>query len=162
MHVVLLLQLIALIATANTAPLVAKKLLGGRLSQPLDAGFVLPDGQPLFGRSKTIRGVVIGMSAAAIVAPLVGLPVSIGVLVGITAMLGDLTASFLKRRLRLASSSKSTGLDQIPESLLPLVACRLAFPLTIADIVLGTSAFLLGEIVLARLFFRLGWRDRPY
>jgi CDP-2,3-bis-(O-geranylgeranyl)-sn-glycerol synthase len=77
-------------------------------------------------------------------------------------MVGDLLSSFLKRRLHLASSSKATGLDQIPESLFPLLACRSALSLTTLDIAVGCAIFFAGEILLSRLFFWLRLRDRPY
>ena len=77
-------------------------------------------------------------------------------------MAGDLLSSFLKRRLGLQSSSKAVGLDQIPESLLPLLACRQALSLTALDIVAGTAIFFVAEVVLSRFLFRLHVRDRPY
>jgi hypothetical protein len=36
---------------------IAKKILGTVLAHPLDGEITLPDGQPLFGHSKTIHGV---------------------------------------------------------------------------------------------------------
>ncbi len=36
-------------------------------------------------------------------------------------MLGDLSSSFVKRRLRLKLHAQVFGLDQIPEALLPLL-----------------------------------------
>jgi CDP-2,3-bis-(O-geranylgeranyl)-sn-glycerol synthase len=54
------------------------------------------------------------------------------------------------------------GLDQIPESLFPLLACRQALSLTVLDIVFGTAIFFLGEVLLSRVPFRLHVRDRPY
>jgi hypothetical protein len=77
-------------------------------------------------------------------------------------MAGDLLSSFLKRRLGLAPSSRATGLDQIPESLFPLLACRSALALTAMDIATGCVIFFVGELLLSHLFFRLGLRDRPY
>jgi len=82
--------------------------------------------------------------------------------VATTAMAGDLLSSFLKRRLALQPSSQAVGLDQIPESLFPLLACRQALSLTVLDIVVGTAIFFLGEVVLSRVLFRLHVRDRPY
>jgi hypothetical protein len=162
MHFLLLVQLLTLIAVANTTPLIAKALLGSRLSASLDRGLLFFDERPLFGPSKTVRGIVSALITTTAIAPLLGIAAGTGLLMAAAAMLGDVSASFLKRRLKLAPSSKSTGLDQIPESLLPLLAARFLFELTLLDIVTGTLAFLLGEIVLARLCFRLHLRDRPY
>ena len=77
-------------------------------------------------------------------------------------MAGDLLSSFVKRRLALPPSSKATGLDQVPESLLPALACHGALVLTLADIALVVAVFFVGEIIFSRLFFHLGLRDRPY
>jgi CDP-2,3-bis-(O-geranylgeranyl)-sn-glycerol synthase len=62
----------------------------------------------------------------------------------------------------LAPSSRATGLDQIPESLLPLVASRLVVAVTLADIVAGAIIFLGGSMILSRVLFALRLRDRPY
>jgi hypothetical protein len=77
-------------------------------------------------------------------------------------MAGDALSSFIKRRLDLPSSSRATGLDQIPESLVPLLACRPMLPLTPWDIAASVAIFLVGEIVLSRALYRVHLRDRPY
>jgi hypothetical protein len=78
------------------------------------------------------------------------------------ALAGDLCSSFVKRRLNFAPSSKAFGLDQVPKSLLPLLACRAALSLTAADVVLGVGIFLTGEVILSRILYRVGLRDEPY
>jgi CDP-diglyceride synthetase len=156
------LQLLALLALANGTPVIAKKLLGARLACPLDFGIAFVDGRPLFGPSKTIRGIVLAVFVTGAGAAAIGLGTGIGLIVGAAAMAGDLCSSFLKRRLALPSSSRATGLDQIPESLFPLLGCRAALGLGLADIALGVVVFLVGEIVLSRVFYRLRLRDRPY
>jgi len=77
-------------------------------------------------------------------------------------MAGDLLSSFLKRRLALAPSSQAIGLDQIPESLLPLLASHQELALTAADILMGVAIFVVGELALSRMLFQLRFRDRPY
>ena len=57
MHETLIIKLLMLLAVANGTPVAAKLMLGDTLVYPLDAGVRLPDGQPLFGRSKTVRGI---------------------------------------------------------------------------------------------------------
>jgi hypothetical protein len=68
-------------------------------------------------------------------------------------MIGGLFSSFLKPRMDLSASSQFVGLDQIPESLLPVLACRLLLPLTILDVALATLIFLFGALALSRLLF---------
>ena len=162
MHPLAILQLMILLTLANGTPVIAKKILGRRLDHPLDFGLRLNDGKPLFGASKTIRGVVLAVAATTLVAPLVGLPWKIGALVAVFAMIGDLFSSFLKRRLNLPLHSRALGLDQIPESLFPLLAVASALALTAADIAAGVAVFFAGELILSRLTYRLGLRDRPY
>ena len=162
MHLKLILQLLALLGLANGMPVIMNKFLGRRWSYPIDGGAKYVDGQPLFGASKTVRGILLAVLATAIGAPLVGLTWKIGIAVGTAAMAGDLFSSFLKRRMRLLAEDRATGLDQIPESLFPLLACRLTLSLTALDIATVVVAFFLGEVLLSLLFYRLHLRERPY
>ena len=162
MHPLALLQVLILVTVANATPVVAKRIFGDRLAYPVDGNLTLPDGRPLFGPSKTIRGLLLALIITAAAAPLVGLDPTIGLLVGATAMAGDLTSSFLKRRSGFAPSSRATGLDQIPEVLFPLLACWSALALNALDIAAGVAIFLIGEILISRVLFRLRLRDRPY
>jgi CDP-diglyceride synthetase len=162
MHSTVLAQLLILLAVANGSPVIAKRVLGGRYARPVDGNILFLDGQPLLGPSKTIRGLVASLLATTLAAPLVRLDFKIGLLVAAAAMAGDLLSSFVKRRLGLASSSRATGLDQIPEALFPLLACRSALSLTALDISVGCATFFVGEVLLSRLLFRLRVRDRPY
>jgi hypothetical protein len=157
-----ILQLLILLTLANGTPVIAKKIFGERLAYPLDGGIRLADGQPLFGKSKTIRGIVLAVLVTSACAPLIGLEWRIGVLVGSLAMAGDLCSSFLKRRMKVPAGGKATGLDQVPESLFPLLACRTALGLTVTDIAVSVVLFFIGEVLLSRLFYRLRLRDRPY
>jgi CDP-2,3-bis-(O-geranylgeranyl)-sn-glycerol synthase len=68
----------------------------------------------------------------------------------------------VKRRLNFPPSSQALGLDQVPESLFPMLACRDALSLTMADIALGMVIFFIGELILSRLLYHVNLRDRPY
>jgi CDP-diglyceride synthetase len=162
MHISTILQLIGLLTLANGAPVVAKKISGNRFGFPLDFGLRFLDGRPVLGSSKTIRGIVASILATMAAAPALGLDLTIGAGVAAAAMAGDLFSSFMKRRLNLPPSSQALGLDQIPESLLPLLICRDAFALTAVDIILGVGIFFAGELILSRLLFRARLRDEPY
>ena len=162
MHPVVVLQLLILLILANGTPVIAKKMAGGHYSYPLDGNLTFAYGRPVLGRSKTIRGVVLAVPVTTASALLIGLDWRIGLLVGSFAMAGDLFSSFCKRRLGLASSSRASGLDQIPEAFLPLLACRDVLVLTAADIMVCVAMFVIGEVVLSRVLYALRLRDRPY
>ncbi len=162
MEILVVLQLLMLLAVANGTPVIAKRLLGRRFAAPLDGGLSFFDGRPLFGASKTLRGIAVSIPATALAAPLFGLDMQIGAIIGASSMAGDLLSSFLKRRLNLAPSQQALGLDQVPESLFPLLACRAALSLSALDIAAGVVLFFVGELLLSRLLYRLHIRDRPY
>jgi CDP-2,3-bis-(O-geranylgeranyl)-sn-glycerol synthase len=147
---------------ANGAPVIAKKVFGDRHSYPLDGRLSFIDGRRLLGDSKTMRGVGVAVLVTTAGAPLLGVGWAIGLLVGSFAMVGDLLSSFFKRRMNRPSSSRASGLDQIPESLFPLLACRNLLSLTAADIVVCVAMFLVGEVLLSRLLYAWHLRDRPY
>jgi CDP-archaeol synthase len=162
MHLLAIAQLLILLTLANGAPVVAKLILGKHFSRPLDLDRKFIDGKPLLGPTKTIRGLLMAIAVTAAAAPLLGLGFEIGLLVGATAMAGDLFSSFVKRRLGRPPSSRATGLDQIPEALFALLACRAALALSALDILAVCAIFFVGEILLSRLLFRFHLRDQPY
>lgn len=162
MQLLVILQLIVLMFIANGAPVIAKRLLRQRLSYPIDCGVKFFHGQRLLGPSKTMRGVLSSILVTSVCAPFVGLEWKIGIVVASAAMAGDSFSSFVKRRLGLPPSSRATGLDQVPESLFPLLSCRSMLALTIADMAMGVVLFFVGEIVLSRLLYRLRVRGHPY
>jgi hypothetical protein len=56
MHPLAVAQVLTLLLLVNSAPAVAKKILGDRFAWPLDFGIELPDGHRLFGASKCPSG----------------------------------------------------------------------------------------------------------
>jgi hypothetical protein len=151
MHTTLVIQLLILVAVANATPIATKKVFGEVLSAPLDSG-----------AAKTVRGIVLSVLATMVVAVLLGLGWKIGAVVAATAMAGDLFSSFVKRRLRRPPSSMAVGLDQIPESLFPLIAAQWFLPVTLIDMAVGTAIFFVCGIALSRILFKLRIRDEPY
>jgi len=156
------LYLLLLIAAANTVPLLLKRVLGAKLAYPLDGGLTLWDGQPLFGRAKTVRGAAVAIALPLLLAPLTSHAVGEGAAIGAMAMVGDLASSFVKRRLKMQPSSQAIGLDHIPEVLLPAWIARTWFGLGAVEVVLLVVVFVVGALVGSRLFYRLGLRERPY
>jgi CDP-2,3-bis-(O-geranylgeranyl)-sn-glycerol synthase len=155
-------RLLLLLAVANGSPILAKRLVDPRWSMPLDGGLHFFDGRPLLGPSKTVRGTIAAIVASALAAPALGIPVGLGALIGVAAMVGDTLSSFIKRRLGVASSAQAMGLDQIPEALLPMLAVQGPLDLSIRQIIGITLVFFALEIPFARLFYWLGIRDKPY
>ena len=51
-----ILDILVLLVVVNGAPIIAARLFGSRYDAPVDLGARLPDGRPLFGSSKTWRG----------------------------------------------------------------------------------------------------------
>ena len=93
---------------------------------------------------------------------LLGMPPTIGLIVGAGAMGGDLLSSFIKRRLGMTTSSQALGLDQIPEALLPMLAVKPMFDLSWPAILETVVAFLMLELLLSRLLYHLRVRRQPY
>jgi len=154
--------LLILIIIANGAPVILRALLGSRFSWPIDFGFRLPDNEPVFGKAKTWRGLAVALPVTAVAAALFGYSLETGALVALYALGGDLLSSFIKRRLRMAPHSMAPLLDQVPESLLPAVMLRDIFELTIESIIILVCAFIIAELVLSYIFYKLGIRKKPY
>jgi CDP-2,3-bis-(O-geranylgeranyl)-sn-glycerol synthase len=162
LHIYTIFELLILVGLANGTPVAVNRLLGRRGNWPVDGGLTLPDGQPLFGASKTLRGILTAIIVTSVGASALSLGWKLGAAVGAAAMAGDLLSSFCKRRMRLKAGSRATGLDQIPESLLPALVARQALSLSGADVVAITAVFMVAEIGLSVLFFRWHLRERPY
>lgn len=158
----LILKLLLLLVVANGAPIVARNIFGRHFAFPVDAYVSLADGQRLFGPTKTIRGILLSVFATLVCASLLGLGWHIGLIIGSATMLGDLFSSFIKRRLKKPPASMALGLDQIPESLFPMLACKHLLSLSILDIVLAVVAFFVVELLLSRILYKLHIRDKPY
>ena len=118
---ILALKILLLLLLANGTPVIAKKLLGSRLAYPLDCGKNFFDGRPLLGTSKTLRGILSSVLVTTVAAILIGYSMQTGILFATTSLSGDLVSSFIKRRLGLPPGSRALGLDQLPESIFPLL-----------------------------------------
>ena len=119
-----LLSILLLLGVANGSPIFARRLLKERFSIPVDGGRQLPDGQPVFGSSKTVLGLVVSLCSTTLIAFVLGFDWSIGTSIALGAMAGDLFSSFVKRRLRMEPHAQAFGLDQVPEALLQLLVVR--------------------------------------
>lgn len=154
--------LLILLVLANGSPVVAARLLRHRFSAPIDGGRRWRDGRPLLGASKTWRGLVAGLLACALAAPLAGLTVTFGAIYGLLALGGDLLSSFVKRRLGLESSARATGLDQLPESVIPVTYAWLVLAIPAWQAVGVVLLFVAANMLFSPLLYRMGIRRRPH
>ena len=157
-----LLQALSLLVIANGAPVGAGLILRRHYSMPVDGGLMWRDGRPLFGKSKTWRGLVSSIGLTSLVAPWLDLAISTAALFALSSMMGDLASSFCKRRLGLAESSRVRGLDTLPESMLPATLLKDTLGLAWLDIIILAAVFLLIEATLTALLHQLHIRKTPY
>ncbi len=157
-----LFPLLLLIIIANGAPILARRLLNNSFDLAVDFGQRLPDKNRLFGPSKTWRGIFAALLATTIAAWLLGHSPVTGMLVAGYAIAGDLSASFIKRRLSMKPISMAPLLDQVPESLLPALMLKDAFNLDISAIILLVLIFIIIELMLSHILYRYGVRNKPY
>lgn len=155
-------QALLLLLVANGAPVLMDKLLGNRFIKPIDNGFSLRDGYRLFGNSKTWRGFFSAVFFTTMVAVFWGLEAITGVLFATFTMMGDLLASFIKRRMGNIESSRARGLDTIPESLLPLSLLNAPLGLSLVDIIMIAGLFFLIEEIVSPILYKLHIRNQPY
>jgi len=155
-------NVLLLLSIANGMPVLARNIFRARFSWPVDFGIIFYDQHPLFGYSKTWRGVVISVFTTSLLASLFGLSIYNGALFGILVMTGDLSASFIKRRLGYSESSRFRIIDVIPESLLPVLVLQKQLGLTMLDGIISIALFFILEVVLSLLLYRLHIRKRPY
>lgn len=157
-----LLQLLTLIIIANGAPIVIHVLLNNRFNTAVDFGQKLHDKRPLFGASKTWRGIIAAIIITPAAAWLFGYALNTGLLIAIYAVLGDLASSFIKRRLGKSPSSMAPLLDQIPESLFPALMMMDTFKLDISAIIQLVFIFIVIELLLSNVLYKWGIREQPY
>jgi CDP-2,3-bis-(O-geranylgeranyl)-sn-glycerol synthase len=96
---------------ANASPVLA----GGGLAMDFGKNFV--DGKRIFGDNKTFRGFIFGLAVGIAVGlvewMLFDYPFLFSLLTPLGALLGDLTAAFLKRRLGIAPGGLFPIVDQV-------------------------------------------------
>lgn len=125
----------------NLAPPLLVVLFDYRWTAPIDGGYLLPDGRPLFGKHKTIRGVLAGIICGGSIGLALSFPLWLGLAAGSLSMAGDLVTSFVKRRMAFTSGSVVPGLDQIPEGLLPFILIGPYYSLTVGYVLLFGMVF---------------------
>ncbi|MDM7322631.1 MAG: CDP-archaeol synthase [Gammaproteobacteria bacterium] len=163
MSPILDLKLLLVLMATHGPSILAGWLFGKALSHPLDRGRNFLDGRPLFGLRKTWRGLIAALLGAAAMTPALGLGAITGMLLAFFSMLGDLGSSFASSGVSPSPPAAAPPLlNQLPEALLPLLLLKPALGLGWLDIALTAGLFVLADIALSRLLYRLHIRNRPY
>ena len=175
-----LLLLILPAMAANGAPVVMGYYLRskGIRAHPIDGGRHWRDGRRILGDGKTWEGLATGVAVGVVVGLLFtshetgGLPTGalVGAVAALGALLGDMAASFIKRRIGIPRGESAPLIDQLDfyvGALIALVSLDAAFKsveLSIDPI----AAVTLAPVIVALhrltnfLAFKLGIKDRPY
>jgi CDP-2,3-bis-(O-geranylgeranyl)-sn-glycerol synthase len=148
------LRALLLLAAASSVPWAVGRVLGDRFAWPLDFGFVLRDGERLFGDHKTWRGFAAGTAACAIVGWAAGPGCLAGAGVGAVALAGDALSSAIKRRFHRPPGTEILGLDQVPEALFPLLVFQGTLGLSMATVFAVTLIFAALDVGLTPLRHR--------
>ena len=156
------LNILLLILVANGAPVMVSYLVSHKLSLPVDFGYKLKDQQYIFGNTKTWRGLNSSLFLTGVMALLLGYDFGFGLVIAVLAMSGDLISSFIKRRLKKESSSQVLLLDQLPESVLPVMILLWLNRIDLTQVIVIVVSFFIIELVLSSALFHLGVRKRPY
>ncbi len=129
---------------------------------PVDCGYRWFDRRPLFGASKTWRGLLFAVLAGSLSAPWMGFHWQDGAWFACYSMLGDLLSSFIKRRAGYPESSCFRAVDTIPESLLPALLLQQTLSLSYPAIIIVVLLFSILEALLSPILYWLHIRKRPY
>ena len=151
-----------MIIIANGSPVLISYFFSHRPSLAIDFGYKLKDKQPVFGHTKTWRGLITSISVTSLAGFIIGYPLITGCIIASFSMLGDLISSFIKRRLNTAPSSKAMLLDQLPESFIPAIGISYFIPLTMLNIAIIVCGFFFIELFLSKILFKFGIRKQPY
>ena len=155
-------------------------LAGG--GHPIDGGRTLDDGNRILGDGKTWRGTAVGTAAGVAVALLLNrihpfissivaadpFPVAAAVSLSFGAMLGDILASFLKRRTGRQRGAVFPGVDQLDFVVVSLVLTAIVatgwfldtFTLSVVVAIIALTPLL--HIGTNALAYAVGLKDEPW
>jgi len=157
---------------SNMAPVIVKRWFKG-LAFPIDSG------KGIFGNNKTVRGLLFGVLFAVIIAymqfslyrfnsfstlSLIDYSnwLLVGFLLGLGALLGDLTESFIKRRLKIKPGERFFPWDQLDFILGSLLLVSLAVSLTLNMVLVIIIISVLGHIIVNHSAYYLGIRKEKW
>jgi hypothetical protein len=123
-------EIVAFLLWVNFLPPLFNLILGNRFNWPLDRDLLFIDHRPILGKNKTFRGILCSLLGGIAAFPLLGIVWWSAGLTALLAMAGDLLSSFIKRRFNISSGKTVAVLDQIFESLFPILYLRHLLQLT--------------------------------
>ncbi len=153
--------ILLILGVSNFLPILGRWLMGERMAAPVDLGIRWLDGRPVFGPHKTWRGLILSIAGAGIFSNLTGIGLAPGMKLAAISMGGDLLSSFIKRRRGLRSGASVPLIDQGLESMFSLAILRTELCLTWIEVFLLTGLFILFDIILSPILYRLGVRRNP-
>jgi CDP-2,3-bis-(O-geranylgeranyl)-sn-glycerol synthase len=147
---------------ANAVPVI----VGGGI--PLDFGRKFIDGRSIFGKNKTIRGFLAGLTIGTLIgfveSSVLGCPIFLGFLLSLGALCGDLSGAFLKRRIGLAPGDLLPVVDQVDFVIgaivfsLPLSSQFMSWELAVTVLIVTPPLHLLTNFAA----YRLGLKKNPW
>jgi uncharacterized protein len=145
----------------NSLPPIVSVVVHDRYGLAVDGGILWRDGRPLFGRHKTIRGVAAAVTGGILAFPWLGEAWWVAGIAALLAMAGDLVSSFIKRRSRFQSGEKVVVLDQIFESLFPLLFLNRYLVLDLKQSVLILLLFIVASSRCSHIWLHITGRPLP-
>lgn len=155
-------QILFLLLATNGMPVLVARIFQSHGDVPVDFGRRLRDGHPVFGSSKTWRGLISAIATSCILSIMFGYGSLFGLVFGLLVMTGDLCSSFVKRRRGLAPGTRTVGWDQVPESLIASIYAAAVLGVTWWWAVVWMLTFALVQMLLSRPLYWLRIRKNPY
>jgi CDP-2,3-bis-(O-geranylgeranyl)-sn-glycerol synthase len=141
-----------------------------RYSTPVDFGAKI-GGKRVFGDGKTWRGLIAGVLAAVLCAllqqrlqhpSLIPMTAAIGFLLGFGALAGDLTASFLKRRIGFRRGHPVFLLDQLDYVVGAFALSALIVPFNAVNLILASFITLPSHYIANIVAWLLKLKSKPW
>ena len=152
---------------ANGTPVIIGKLV--KNPHPIDNDIKLRDGRPLFGKGKTWEGFLGGLTVGVIFGLLVKLALIdypilfLSLYIPLGALLGDITGSFIKRRLGIKRGDPLPLLDQLDfyiGSTIPIILCK-RIPSVTSLVLMALVIYLLHKYT-NLLAYKIGLKKVPW
>jgi len=151
-------EIVAFLLWVNFLPPLFNLILGNQFNWPLDRGLLFVDHRPVFGAHKTFRGILCSVLGGIAVFPFLGIVWWSAGLTALLAMSGDLLSSFIKRRFNVSSGKTVVVLDQIFESLFPLLFLSYLLQLSVQQMISILICFVLIAYTGSRFWNYINYR----